>query len=154
MLYTNPFPATYQPQFSQYQNQYQPPQQQQYQAFPQAQPSPPQQNVNAGSGIVWVQGEAGAKSYLVAAGTSVLLMDSETNVFYIKTTDQSGVPLPLETYEYHKRESASPRPFPAQDASQYVTREELDRRLSEIFPQQKKQQNNPQGNQRKEAQNG
>lgn len=34
---------------------------------------PQQQNVN--QGILWVQGEAGAKSYLVAPNTSVLLMD-------------------------------------------------------------------------------
>ena len=34
----------------------------------------PQQNNN---GILWVSGEVGAKSYLVAPGTSVLLMDSE-----------------------------------------------------------------------------
>ena len=35
----------------------------------------PQQN---NSGILWVSGEVGAKSYLVAPGTSVLLMDSES----------------------------------------------------------------------------
>ena len=36
----------------------------------------PQQNNN---GILWVSGEVGAKSYLVAPGTSVLLMDSSFN---------------------------------------------------------------------------
>lgn len=40
----------------------------------------PQQNNN---GILWVSGEVGAKSYLVAPGTSVLLMDSESEKFYI-----------------------------------------------------------------------
>lgn len=44
----------------------------------------PQQNNN---GILWVSGEVGAKSYLVAPGTSVLLMDSESEKFYIKSTD-------------------------------------------------------------------
>lgn len=47
----------------------------------QAQYQQPQQ-VN--QGILWVQGEAGAKSYLVAPNTSVLLMDSENSNFYIK----------------------------------------------------------------------
>lgn len=47
----------------------------------------PQQNNN---GILWVSGEVGAKSYLVAPGTSVLLMDSESEKFYIKSTDVSG----------------------------------------------------------------
>ena len=58
---------------------------------------PQQQNVN--QGILWVQGEAGAKSYLVAPNTSVLLMDSENSQFYIKTTDQAGMPT-LRTFEY------------------------------------------------------
>ena len=42
--------------------------------------------------IIWVQGEEGAKAYMVAAGNSVLLMDSESSVFYIKSTDASGMP--------------------------------------------------------------
>lgn len=59
----------------------------------------PQQNNN---GILWVSGEVGAKSYLVAPGTSVLLMDSESEKFYIKSTDASGMPQPLRTFEYHE----------------------------------------------------
>ena len=59
----------------------------------------PQQNNN---GILWVSGEVGAKSYLVAPGTSVLLMDSESEKFYIKSTDVSGMPQPLRTFEYHE----------------------------------------------------
>lgn len=42
--------------------------------------------------IIWVQGEEGAKAYMVAAGNSVLLMDSENSAFYIKSTDASAVP--------------------------------------------------------------
>ena len=49
-----------------------------------------QNNVHGNTGIVWVQGEAGAKAYPVAAGTSMLLMDSEAENFYIKSTDASG----------------------------------------------------------------
>lgn len=59
----------------------------------------PQQNNN---GILWVSGEVGAKSYLVAPGTSVLLMDSESEKFFIKSTDVSGMPQPLRTFEYHE----------------------------------------------------
>ena len=40
----------------------------------------PQQN----SGITWVQGEAGAKSYLVAPNTTVQLWDSEAQRIYLK----------------------------------------------------------------------
>lgn len=50
-------------------------------------------------GILWVQGEAGAKSYLVAPGARVLLLDSEGSKFYIKSVDQMGMPT-MHTYEY------------------------------------------------------
>ena len=58
---------------------------------------PQQQNVN--QGILWVQGEAGAKSYLVAPNTSVLLMDSDESAFYLKSADSSGMPS-LRTFKY------------------------------------------------------
>lgn len=50
--------------------------------------------------ITWVQGEAAARSFMVPANTSAILMDSEKEVFYIKTTDQAGMPLPLRTFSY------------------------------------------------------
>lgn len=69
--------------------------QQYQQQIPQAQPQ--QQPFN--QGLLWVQGEPGAKSYLVAPGTSLLLMDSEATRFYIKTVDASGVPS-MRIFEY------------------------------------------------------
>ena len=57
----------------------------------------------ANSSIIWVQGEAAAKAYPVAAGTAVLLMDSETSTMYIKSTDQSGMPQPLRIFDYTER---------------------------------------------------
>ena len=51
------------------------------------------------SGINWVQGEAGAKSWFVTPGSTVLLMDSETQRFYLKMADPSGVPT-MRTFEY------------------------------------------------------
>lgn len=84
----------------------------------------PQQN---NSGILWVSGEVGAKSYLVAPGTSVLLMDSESEKFYIKSTDVSGMPQPLRTFEYHEIGSQMPPKQPVQNMdSKYVTRQEYD----------------------------
>lgn len=98
--------------------------------YPQAQapaPAPTQQN----SGIVWVQGEAGAKSYLVGAGQSVLLMDSESSSFFIKSTDASGMPLPLRIFDYTERTQAQPQATvpvaqtPDFDPDRFVTREEF-----------------------------
>lgn len=77
MAFNNGFPATYQPMY--YQPQYQVPQVQQ----------PVQQQSN---GIIWVQGEAGAKSYLVAPNNTVQLWDSESQTIYLKSADASGMP--------------------------------------------------------------
>ena len=77
--------------------------------------------------IIWVQGEEGAKAYMVAAGNSVLLMDSENSAFYIKSTDASGMPLPLRVFDYKERTTAAKTP--PQTAQQYgvefVTRAEF-----------------------------
>ncbi len=83
----------------------------------------PQQNDN---GIIWVQGEAAAKAYLVAPGKSVLLMDSESNKFYIKSADASGMPIPLRIFSYSEETAAN---TPQIDTSQFVTRKELEELL-------------------------
>ena len=95
-----------------------------------------QQNQNNNSGFVWVQGEAGAKAYPVAAGNSVLLMDSENPVLYMKSTDASGRPLPMETYDLVKRapvayQSASSQQ--AVDMSQYVKMIDLEDKVNELI---------------------
>ena len=117
--YNNYFPMNYQP--VQYAPQYTPPVVQ-------------QQNNN--TGITWVQGEAGAKAYPVAAGSSMLLMDSETENFYIKSTDSSGMPQPLRKFKYKEILDNQPTEPPtvaqAVDSSQFVTREEFERRISEL----------------------
>ena len=81
------------------------------------QPQQPQ-----GGGLIWVQGEAGAKSYLVAPGQSILLMDSERASFYLKTADASGVPA-MRVFDYTERAAHA---APQQDAQQYATRAEVD----------------------------
>lgn len=81
----------------------------------------PNSQPDIGNGIIWVQGESGAKSYLVAAGRTVLLMDSEDSKFYIKSTDISGVPLPIRTFSYEELFS-SPK---TNEHESYVTRDEF-----------------------------
>ena len=46
-----------------------------------------QQAQQAQNGVIWVQGEAAAKSYLVAPGCTVQLWDSEKKVIYLKSAD-------------------------------------------------------------------
>ena len=118
------------PQYQQYMNPYQQ-YQQQIQPAQSVQPTqiasqPQPQAIN--QGLLWVQGEAGAKSYLVAPNTTVLLMDSEGTRFYLKSTDNAGMPN-LRTFEYTEVVQNTPQaPQSAQSDldNKYVTREEYD----------------------------
>ncbi len=89
-------------------------------AYPQPQPTAQQS-----SPIIWVQGEEGAKAYMVAAGNSVLLMDSENSKFYIKSTDASGMPQPLRVFDYTERGKQTPQKPETVD-DKFVTRAEFD----------------------------
>lgn len=102
MAYNN-FPVGYQPMY------YQQPMQQ-----------PVQQQSN---GIIWVQGEAGAKSYLVAPGNTVQLWDSESQVIYLKSADATGLPS-MRVLDYTIRDNTPQR---AQNVlrDDFVTRDEV-----------------------------
>ena len=90
----------------------------------------PNSNQGSNSFINWVQGEAGARSINVPAGQTVLLMDSETNVFYVKSSDSSGFPLPLRTFKYEEVSDVADSTDRA--PTTYVTKDELDERLAEL----------------------
>lgn len=80
------------------------------------------------SPIIWVQGEAAARAYMVAAGNSVLLMDSDESVFYLKSTDASGMPQPMRIFDYTERtQTGTVRTAATSD--KYVTREEFNNLL-------------------------
>lgn len=98
--------------------------------------APAQQN---NSGVIWVQGEEGAKAYMVAAGNSVMLLDSENTTFYIKSTDQSGMPMPLRIFDYTERAQTPKPPAPMQATQQeeYITRAEFEAALAKLTPQRK-----------------
>lgn len=86
--------------------------------------------------IIWVQGEAAAKSYAVPFGASVPLFDTEGDVFYIKSVDASGMPMPLRTFKYveivPQSTAVSPQETPTQDMSKYITRDNLADILAEM----------------------
>lgn len=98
------------------------------QFYPNANPIvPPIPQPTSQNGITWVQGENAAKSYPVGAGQSVLLMDSENAVMYIKSTDQSGVPLPLRIFDYTERTEEA-----AQNRVPDITREEFEELRAQV----------------------
>lgn len=125
--------------YNPYQPQVQPPmdrlaqlQAQQYQMMP-TQISGASQPAQSNQSLIYVQGEASAKSWMVGAGQSVLLMDSENPVFYIKSADASGIPLPLRVFDYKERTQNMPQGAPQAAQSdkinlddKYVTRQEYD----------------------------
>lgn len=99
-------------------------------------PQQPQQQQN-GNGLKWVQGEAGAKSYPVNAGETAMLMDSESSVFYLKTVDASGMPLPLRIFDYSERtpsnnQNANAETAKGFDVNKFITREEFDVKMAQI----------------------
>lgn len=93
------------------------------------------------NGLIWVQGEAGAKSYIVAPGNTVMLMDSEGERFYLKSADASGMPMPLRIFEYKEctevPSQASNATVTAQNVNldNFVTREEFEQRMASIASQ-------------------
>lgn len=82
------------------------------------------------SGLNWVQGEAGAKSWIVTPGATVLLMDSEAQRFYLKSADQSGVPA-LRTFEYS--EIGVEKPVAASQQPGFVTADEFYKFKKEVL---------------------
>lgn len=115
MAYNNGFPIGYNyiPQYQQMQQLAQPPQHQ--------------------SNLIWVQGEAGAKSYMVAPNTTVQLWDSKNQVIYLKSADASGMPS-MKILDYTIRSAEMPQNAPSVLSGNdlYATKEEL-REMKQSF---------------------
>lgn len=109
MAYNNGFPMNYQQSY-----------------YPQVQAQPQQVN----NGIIWVQGEASAKSYPVAPNTSVPLWDSEANVIYIKSADMSGMPS-IKVLDYTTRNNQT-KVAEAVPQMNFATKDDIDSLRSEI----------------------
>ena len=104
-LFNSGYPATYQNPYMVQQPQYQQPQQQ--------------------GSLIWIQGEAAAKSYLVAPNTSVVLFDSEAQTVYIKSADASGMPS-MKTLDYTIREAPNTATAPVpKESTTYATKDDL-----------------------------
>lgn len=100
-----------------YQNQFYP--NNQYQSYP-----------TMNNGIIWVQGIEGAKSYRMMPNSNTILMDSENdNLFYIKISDNVGM-CNLRTFKFE--EITSEQPKSSIDVSQFVTREEFEKAISNL----------------------
>ena len=94
----------------------------------------PKQLSPQNNGIIWVQGIEGAKAYQIPQNSNIILMDSEKNRMYIKTSDNIGMcnlrifdfTEVTETSQGHNSVATQP------DLSQYVTRDELNNILEQL----------------------
>lgn len=130
------FPATYQ-QAYQPNMYYQPTvtapvqqprwQQQQYQtATPQYQQNP--NILQNNSGMIWVQGESGARAYMLPNNTTLPLWDSEAQVIYIKSVDSNGKPT-MTILDYTERTADKNVVTSQQEETpkiEYATKEQID----------------------------
>ena len=80
-----------------------------------------QQNLNNNVIVVTVQGKSGAQIYPVAAGNTVFLADFNEGYFWIKSTDQNGMP---QTFKEYKFEEVKPLENQGVTAN-FVTKEEF-----------------------------
>ena len=100
-------------------------------------------------GIIWVDGEVGAKAYQLPTGwpsnTPLPLWDTNDTIIYLKSTNPMGMPNPLQKIHYNMDEmtkgpmmqtsgqAALPAPeHEHQDMSDYVTRDDFERMKQEI----------------------
>ena len=98
--------------------------------------------------IIFVQGETGAKAYQIPNNTTILLMSSESNEFFIKTTDSSGFPtirkftFQEQQNQEHQKQEQQPKQcscngfkekglYPCQ-SNNFVTQEEFNNFKKEI----------------------
>ena len=102
--------------------------------MPQSNMFMPKPMMPVNNGIVWVQGIEGAKAYQIPQNSNIILMDSERNRMYIKTSDNIGM-CSLRIFDFNEvtETSNSNNPIVSQqDLSQFVTKEELDKILSDF----------------------
>lgn len=110
---------------------------------------PPQQLVqNNSQGIIWVDGEVGAKAHQMPAGwpagVPIPLWDTNDTVIYLKSINQMGMPNPLQKIHYTIEEqnqtqnmlpsgNTSGAAAPSQQSMEnYVTKEDLEAMRAEI----------------------
>ena len=125
-------PATYQPSWN-YSGMSQ-------QVYPQYQQNMPAQQTQNSHGLIWVDGEVGAKAYQLPpnwpANQPIALWDTNDTVIYLKSINPMGMPNPLQKACYklegmNSGEKVSGHAEP--DMSEYVRKEDLDKMKHELM---------------------
>ncbi len=93
------------------------------------QSSPNANNTN----IVWTMGLESAKAYPLLPGKTLMLMDSESPRFYVKTVDANGYAT-IKAYSFHE-EKPNSAPVNTIETSKFVTQEQLEAALLSLKEQ-------------------
>lgn len=95
----------------------------------------PMQQTQTQNTFAWIQGEEAAKAYPVAPGNTIVLIDSDKPVMYMKTADLSGRPQPMQIRylvskeEFDKIHNVK---MSNQNEEEFVTKEYFDKCMAEL----------------------
>ena len=74
---------------------------------------------------VFVTSEMAAQCYPVGAGNTVLLIDFDHHMFWIKSTDSNCVPAAMRTFDFSEKLAGQPAETPQDGNNNGVTRDEF-----------------------------
>ncbi len=84
------------------------------------------------SSITWVNGWAGAQGYIIKPNTTVLLMDSERDVFYLKSANEQGMAT-IRSFKFEELVNNMPSTDNLdKKLENYVQKEELQKMFAEF----------------------
>ena len=125
--------------------------------IPQQSYSPPPQQTMPAQGMIWVDGEVGAKAYQMPqgwpSGTPIALWDTNDTVIYLKSNNQMGMPNPLQKIHYTLEENKNQSMLPsgnmsgAPDMQNYVTKSDFEQMKNELKEMLRQNQNGGQNQQ-------
>lgn len=95
-----------------------------YMNYPYPQYNFPTNSTTNNSSIQYVNGLDSAKAYQIAPNSSVLLMDSTMDRFYVKKSDASGFST-VDMYDFHKAEDKT-------TVAEFVSRQEFEELRTKI----------------------
>ena len=85
--------------------------------------------------FAWIQGEEAARNYPVAPGNTIVLIESDKPIMYMKSADLSGRPQPMQVRylvseeDYRKIQNGSNLRV---NDDTYVTKEYFEKKISEL----------------------
>lgn len=85
--------------------------------------------------FAWIQGEEAARNYPVAPGNTIVLIESDKPIMYMKSADLSGRPQPIQIRylvseeDYRKIQNGSNLQV---NDDTYVTKEYFEKKMSEL----------------------